>query len=378
MALFTALRKASFRGVPFGVTSGDVELGRRLARHEYPQRDIPWLEDMGRKAREYKIEALISGPNYRTERDALIAALETVGPGQLVHPWHGTVRVTVSTVSLSESTESGGLARFSITFIEVGAAFEPRVEVDTLEILNQRYTAALDTFLGDFSAAFTVKSLPEFAVAGTFDAVIALVTKVSSPVTSAATGLSSFPSSLLYTPATLGAALQDLIMTTDGSETRVLDFSLPDAETPYPTATRLKIIANRRALSALANATATAKTIRTLSETAPKTLDDARTARKEITRVFDALLLDPAVAQASADATAQLVSDAIAHYMALTPTLPRIARVIPLADLPALVTAHDFYGDDWLVADREAEIVARNAIRHPGLVSAGYPLELIT
>ena len=63
MAWSDQLRPASFRGVPFVVLAGTVSAGRRLARHEYPQRDIPYMEDMGRRAREYKVEGSIICPD---------------------------------------------------------------------------------------------------------------------------------------------------------------------------------------------------------------------------------------------------------------------------------------------------------------------------
>ena len=45
------LNQASFRGVPFAVYGGDARFGRRLALHEYPGRDKPYIEDMGRSTR---------------------------------------------------------------------------------------------------------------------------------------------------------------------------------------------------------------------------------------------------------------------------------------------------------------------------------------
>ena len=72
---------------------------------------------MGRRAREYSIEAFVLGSDYMRARDALLEAIEAPGAGQLVHPWHGTVNVTVAAASLNESTERGGMAVFSLTFV---------------------------------------------------------------------------------------------------------------------------------------------------------------------------------------------------------------------------------------------------------------------
>jgi prophage DNA circulation protein len=39
------LQPASYRGIPFGVFGGQARFGRRNALHEYPFRDVPWVED---------------------------------------------------------------------------------------------------------------------------------------------------------------------------------------------------------------------------------------------------------------------------------------------------------------------------------------------
>ncbi|WP_035597779.1 hypothetical protein, partial [Halomonas salina] len=53
--------------------------------------------------------------------------------------------------------------------------------------------------------------------------------------------------------------------------------------------------------------------------------------------------------------------------------LPELATHTPAAPLPALVIAQRLYGD----ATRDAEIVRRNRIRHPGRVPAD-PLEVLS
>lgn len=87
-------REASFRGVPFWVDSDSVPVGRRTQLHEYPKRDQPLVEDMGRQTREYKFDGFIIGPDFISQRDRLLVALDTPGPGELVHPWFGRLTVT--------------------------------------------------------------------------------------------------------------------------------------------------------------------------------------------------------------------------------------------------------------------------------------------
>ena len=108
-------RPASFRGVPFSVTDAEARIGRRMVLHEYPQRDDPYPEDLGRRARVFVVEAQVVGEDYLTRRDALMRAIEQDGPGELIHPRHGVLKVVVlDHVSVKESHREGGIARFSI------------------------------------------------------------------------------------------------------------------------------------------------------------------------------------------------------------------------------------------------------------------------
>ena len=111
------LAPASFRGVPFYVESSDYTTGRRTVEHEYPFKDdAPFTEDMGRSSRSISVDGYVLGEDYFTERDALLDALETSGPGELIHPYLGTINVAVGTVRVRESSKDGGIAFFNIDF----------------------------------------------------------------------------------------------------------------------------------------------------------------------------------------------------------------------------------------------------------------------
>ena len=79
----------SFRGVPFRTVDAEMRVGRRNVVNEYPQRDLPYVDDLGRRARRFVVEAYVIGDGYRAERDALIAAFEAKGSGELIHPRYG-------------------------------------------------------------------------------------------------------------------------------------------------------------------------------------------------------------------------------------------------------------------------------------------------
>ncbi|WP_171555545.1 DNA circularization N-terminal domain-containing protein, partial [Shigella sonnei] len=68
------LYDASFRGVPFSVESDEGSFGRRVQVHEYPNRDKPYTEDLGRATRRLTINAYLVGDDYAEQRDRLITA----------------------------------------------------------------------------------------------------------------------------------------------------------------------------------------------------------------------------------------------------------------------------------------------------------------
>jgi prophage DNA circulation protein len=122
---------ASFRGAMFHVEAGSKESGRRIVTHEFPKRDLPYSEDMGRKAfqfsvRGYCITFPIDTPvplytrDYRTARDALIIQLETEGTGVLQLPTLDPFTVVCSGYRWTEEERAGGYCVFDMQFAEWG------------------------------------------------------------------------------------------------------------------------------------------------------------------------------------------------------------------------------------------------------------------
>jgi prophage DNA circulation protein len=128
------LQPASFRGVRFYVDTSVRESARRIVPHEFPKRDVPYAEDMGRKARGFTVRGyLIVYPregkdnelqrrNYIPQRDKLIFALETEGPADLQLPLLGVLNCACSGYRVTEDDKLGGFCQFDMTFIEFGQA----------------------------------------------------------------------------------------------------------------------------------------------------------------------------------------------------------------------------------------------------------------
>ena len=121
---------ASFDGNEFYVESGGPVSGRRIVVHQFPKKDAPYAEDMGKRAIEFTVRAYciqsVFQPDYRQPRDALEARLLKKGPGELQLPTMKPMQVVVRNYKLTENKDEGGYCTFDITFVEAGAApFKP-------------------------------------------------------------------------------------------------------------------------------------------------------------------------------------------------------------------------------------------------------------
>lgn len=138
------LRPASFRGVTFHVETTARASGRRVALHEYPKRNEPYAEDMGRRARRWAVQGYAIGPTYLDTRDLLVAALEMDGAGTLILPlpYLGeSVEVMAGGYSYTEIRERGGFVAFEMEFVEAGKPGFATEIVETKAVIDNAASA---------------------------------------------------------------------------------------------------------------------------------------------------------------------------------------------------------------------------------------------
>lgn len=116
------LQPGSFRAVPFYMNTAELTGGRRLVTHEYPQRDIPAVEDLGQKANVFRLQLFVVGNDYMIFRDALIAACQNFNDAAtLIHPTMGSILCRAGALRCTENPrELGGYALFEIDFHKEG------------------------------------------------------------------------------------------------------------------------------------------------------------------------------------------------------------------------------------------------------------------
>lgn len=145
------LFSASFNGVDFLCDAHQEKSARSIAIYEYPLSDNHSTKDLGVKAKEYNLDAYVIGSDYVDVRDKLRSELTKEGVGDLVHPYLGNMSVRVKDVSLSESTQKGGMAKFSISLIEAGKEVE--LNKDFSSLLASSNTAIDKSLLDYFKDA---------------------------------------------------------------------------------------------------------------------------------------------------------------------------------------------------------------------------------
>lgn len=385
-----SLRRASFRGVAFLVDTSDHETGRRAVTHEFPGRDVPYTEDLGRKARTHAVEAYVLGPDYMPARDALLQACEAEGPGRLITPWTGEAMVICTGCRLRESRADGGMATFSLTFAEAGEAASPGGAPMAGARASARADDALDAADADLDRTLKIKGQPHPVLAATTAAIRTMAVAAQESSMTAATPedwashldmvtallpeeISQYVPSALLRPIIAYAVREDLTgagHTARAGEMLSLASAAPDVSVPAGAGTmRATAAQNRMALAEYQRRAATAEAARSAALSSPASRTEAATLRTDVTDAVDDVLdgtTDDGVFAAFTDLQAATVQ-ALAESAG---SAPDVVTVRQQAVQPSLVVAHRSV-TDRPATEAEAQILARNRVRHPGFVPPG-------
>ena len=415
------LRPASFRGVAFEVESHSESGGRRVELHEYPLRDTPYAEDLGKKAGKWQIEAfLVNGKSgYAERRDKLREALNASGPGTLIHPYLGELSVAVDGYSLKETPREGGYCTLSISFVEAGQPVEPDVEKDTAANVLDKAEAAKEAATAGFLDEYMPLLEDLEGLAGKVPALLSEATAFLGTPLSILSRAQSAASSVLALPDRLASRILGYLGTirqlggiaTSGLKMNALTALLGKksagtasswlvtsngviagivGETSWPQAgggsigggtpspETLGVVAStvaNRAETPLIDLIAAGAVIEAAIESADADYGTADEALASRDAVIDAI--DEVQRANCSDAVFTALSElAVAVNEDLTTRgaeLPKLGSATLFMSMPALAASYRLYGD---VGQADA-IVARNRIRHPGRVPGGVPLEVI-
>ncbi|WP_338919212.1 DNA circularization N-terminal domain-containing protein [Pseudomonas silesiensis] len=401
---------ASFRGVPFLVDSDSVPVGRRTQLHEYPQRDQPFVEDLGRRTRQYKFTGFVAGDDFLSQRDRLLTALDAAGPGELVHPWFGRLTVTAGECELSHARNELGMARFNLVFIDGMLEF-PVQSPNTRRALAAQAPSLLGSIKDRFNSAMAPVDLARqrtSAVRSAVSGAMGFALKFLSPGTALGSDLSGLVSSLMNGPGAFADSLLSGISGLErsfggygssgsfsGSRAKAAELSSLQASAPVPDNPEVATI--QAAVVGLVQDAALLDVLLDMAEVpvavntgvnSPAAVDvqlaqqgatveagiEVETA---VPVADDVLAVRDSISEAMWSVAGESPPD---HFGALSEArvaldrhLTEVARsgvglrvYAPAETVSALVLAHALYGD----ALRSGEIVARNRVRHPGFVPA--------
>lgn len=417
------LHPASFRGIPFKVSDDEATYGRRTTTHEYPLRDKPFTDDMGRKARKYSISAYLIGGDYMVLRDRLLVALEQGGPGTLVHPFYGSLTVHVDgEVRVRHSRDNGGMCEISLQFVESGLLTYPTkggaTEQEVVKSADKSNAAFGIKFLDDFSLDGFADWVTDDVignVSGMLDEVINVFELVDTGISDAARLLQG-DLSVLFPPPSQGAEFirrtqemwaagrsiyfntESAISAVDNLKYIVRDSALsPRGNWPVLSASEQQTITCTNACSQMMRATALSQSARQfsalpspsswessqrLTAVSHPAIDDSPARQKngivlpvsydQLTyqRVTYNRLFDEESCRGVGDLPFLALEDLRqAVSLDIRKRLQQSARMTvrtPDQVEPVVVLASDWYDN----AGRGAEIVALNNIIHPGFVPA--------
>lgn len=389
------LQPGSFRGVPFEAEAADDGGGRRGTQHEYPQRDDPLWEDLGRKARDNRITCFVIGDDYMAKRDALIKALEEAGAGELVHPWIGRKMVAAETYRVRHSNREGGMCRFDIEFVEAGQVTFPAASIATSKQSLLAVESLESVAVSEFADSFSIDDLSAFGVEdaisaaeGTLSTLEGALGAVGGVLSNPVGSITGSLGDLVTDPLGLGQKVFSLFNKAAavlGTGSRVITgftdmdslnyaraFTTLRSISLFPnvtraaslTPTRTRMADNRDALAKLTRSALLAQAAGMTATMPLPVYDDAVKLRSETLAAIDTEMLD-----ASDDGYLALTDLRAKVHTDMTSRIQNAARlreVQPREVMPALVLAYDLYE----TVDREGELIARNRLRHPGFVPA--------
>jgi prophage DNA circulation protein len=217
--IFRVLIPASFKGVDFWMIDSRITVGRRVQKFLFPGRDDAVWEDLGAVDGPIPITGILVGDDYVSQAKDMAQAFRSAGPGQLLHPWLGELRVILphpGTISFSQHS----LRRASLEFtVELFDPTKPAPTdtlgslLDAIEDIQAQATGLINAVLAPINltvAAIGAVQAVCGAVAGIIGQVVGAVGYVFSAVSgevAALAGVGGLPPGPGY-PAAVGAVLE--------------------------------------------------------------------------------------------------------------------------------------------------------------------------
>ncbi|AVB18407.1 MULTISPECIES: DNA circularization protein [Pseudomonas syringae group] len=218
-----SLLPASFRGVGFFIEKAVVPVGRKGQLHEYPQRDEPYFESLGKQAQVHTLTAFIVGRDCFEQRDNLLQALEKDGAGELVHPWLGRMQVQVGQCSVTHTLTEGGMVRLDLVFYPANPLKFPVSTLNTRRQLLGASESLLDSALRRYRSVMAVVDAVRInvqALRSALSGVFATIQRQFAPFMAIYSDVTALVHSLVNAPLTVSTLFTTFFASFDGDSRR--------------------------------------------------------------------------------------------------------------------------------------------------------------
>jgi len=400
------LLPASFRGISFLIPQASVPVGMKGQLHEFPQRDEPYFEQLGKQSQVHRLTVWIIGDDCFERRDKFLEAIQTPGTGELVHPWLGRMQVKAGEAELTHDYQQGGMVSMLVTFYPDTPLKFPVARVNTQQQVVKASESMWDSALARYKAAMAKVDQARLGLArlrNNLSAVYTVIQRQFAPFVSVFTSLTGLAQSIMNAPGSLSElfssyfsdfSVQDYLGNDSSYRNTVATASQQaEAVSSINTASTFGGVDSAAASQATADLVQDALLVQIaliVSEmpvaSQPVSTDTTPSADQQAVQPFerpevpvaDDVLelrdgLNEAMLEASmkADSAHYLVLNAlrqaiVKHLTAVAASGVRLVEITPPETLSALVLAYRRFGD----ATRESEVVERNRIHHPGFVPA--------
>lgn len=408
----------SYRNVPFE-TDQTVDTGGPVGVvHRFPGRGLPHVEQLSKGDDRFSITAHLVGDDFQQRLDDLLEAINTPGPGTLVHWSLGTIRVSFDVeakYNVTLSNQELRKASITIPFIRVEKDFAPvfrsTTPADVAVKRDSVVSAVAAATEGDFNV--TGQNFLSTNATARLNALTADLRRAQgrinatfAPIDDASAAIDAFGDAvaeLIRSPRTMSVHVTGLInsvLTQMGAitnEARQLgrrgdvvedsdrinvalsvlasmgDYGDDFEPVDQVTATREQEASNDAALRDMVQASTLSEVITAISAIPLESLTQAEDIRVRTDDRFDALL-DRVVDDGLDAALRDLRASFYAHLQATAANLSELSEYTPKVSVPALLIAYRLYGDPF----RDEEILRRNpSVSHPGIVAGGVPIEVL-
>jgi prophage DNA circulation protein len=199
---------ASFRGINFLIPQASVPVGMKVQLHEFPQRDEPYAEQLGKQAQVHRLVCWIIGDDCFERRDKFMEAVQTPGAGELVHPWLGRMQVKAGEAELTHDFKQGGMAAFAVTFYPDIPLKFPTAKVNTQQQVVKASDSLLDSALARYKSAMAKVDQARLGLArlrNSLSSVYTVIQQQFSTILGAFTNLTGLAQSLMNAPDSLSS-----------------------------------------------------------------------------------------------------------------------------------------------------------------------------